>query len=81
MSSRRGSLFVMTGASGVGKDTIRRAALPHLGEIYFSISATTRPRRAGEVHGRHYLFFERDEFAGMIERGEVLEHTDYVGDH
>ena len=71
----------MTGASGVGKDTIRRAAIPDLGDLHFSISATTRPRRAGEVHGKHYFFSERPAFETMIAAGELLEYADYVGDY
>lgn len=80
-SGRRGILFVMTGASGVGKDTIRRAALSDLGNLYFSISATTRPRRTGEIHGTHYLFSDRAAFEAMIAADELLEHADYVGDY
>lgn len=78
---RRGILFVMTGASGVGKDTIRRAVLPDLPGLYYSISATTRERREGETDGVQYRFLDRPTFEGMIERGELLEHAEYVGDH
>jgi guanylate kinase len=81
VTGRRGILFVMTGASGVGKDTIRRAALPDLGELYFSISATTRERRSGEVDGKHYHFLEREAFEAMIVERELLEYADYVGDY
>lgn len=76
-----GILFVMTGASGVGKDTIRRAALPGLGNLFYSISATTRPRRPGETHGQQYYFHDRATFEAMIERDALLEHADYVGDY
>jgi guanylate kinase len=76
-----GILFVMTGASGVGKDTIRRAALPGLGDLFYSISATTRPRRPGEIHGQQYYFHDRATFEAMIERDALLEHADYVGDY
>lgn len=79
--TRRGVLFVMTGASGVGKDTIRQAALPSFHDLYYSVSATTRARRPGEVHGRQYFFYEKEPFEGMIERGELLEYADYVGDY
>ena len=78
---RRGILFVMTGASGVGKDSIRRVALPQLGEIVYSISATTRLKRDGEEHGSHYHFTDRAAFEGMIASGALLEHADYVGDY
>jgi guanylate kinase len=78
--SRRGILFVMTGASGVGKDTIRRAALPRVANLEYSISATTRERREGEVHGEQYYFHDRAGFEAMIERDELLEYAEYVGD-
>jgi len=79
--NRKGILFVMTGASGVGKDTIRRAALPRVGNLSYSISATTRERREGESHGVQYYFYDRDAFEGMIERDELLEYAEYVGDY
>jgi len=78
---RKGILFVMTGASGVGKDTIRRAALPRISNLSYSISATTRERRQGEVHGEQYYFFDRDTFEDMIARDDLLEYADYVGDY
>lgn len=81
MNARRGILFVMTGASGVGKDTIRQAALPELDNIFYSISATTRVQRPGEVHGRQYYFFDRAHFEGLIADGGLLEYAEYVGDY
>ncbi len=80
-SGRTGVLFVMTGASGVGKDTIRQAALPTLDNLFFSISATTRSRRPGEVHGKQYFFHEKAAFETLIESDALLEHAEYVGDH
>jgi guanylate kinase len=79
--SRRGIAFVMTGASGVGKDTIRRAAVPDLGELFYSISATTRARRPGEEHGEQYYFLDRPRFERMIEEDGLLEWAEYVGDY
>jgi guanylate kinase len=81
MQGRRGIVFVMTGASGVGKDSIRRVAMPQLGSIFFSVSATTRKQRAGEIDGSHYLFVERAEFERMLAADQLLEHADYVGDY
>lgn len=78
---RRGTLFVMTGASGVGKDTIRQAAVPGLGELVYSISATTRPRRPAEVDGVHYRFLAKDRFEAMIADDGLLEWAEYVGDY
>lgn len=76
----RGILFVLTGASGVGKDTIRKAAASELATVHFSISAVTRPRRPSEVEGVHYHYIDRPTFEGMLDRGELLEHAEYVGD-
>lgn len=78
---RKGILFVMTGASGVGKDTIRQAAFPDLDNLYYSISATTRVRRPGETHGKQYFFYDKDVFERMLEEDELLEHAEYVGDY
>lgn len=78
-AERSGILFVMTGASGVGKDTIRQAALPSA-DLYFSISATTRGRRPGEVHGKQYFFYEKGEFEALIAKDALLEYAEYVGD-
>lgn len=79
-SPRQGILFVMTGASGVGKDSIRHAALPTLPGLYYSISATTRRRRAGEVDGVQYRFLDAGTFQRMIADDQLLEHAEYVGD-
>ncbi len=78
---RRGILFVMTGASGVGKDTIRQAAVPFIDNLRYSVSATTRTRRAGEVDGVNYHYLEHTLFQAMIDRDELLEYADYVGDY
>jgi guanylate kinase len=77
---RRGILFVMTGASGVGKDTIRRAASDVMANVVYSISATTRPRRIGETDGVQYHFVDRERFEAMVNAGAMLEHASYVGD-
>lgn len=77
---RRGILFVMTGASGVGKDTIRSAAADALADIVYSISATTRLRRAGETDGVQYHFVDRARFEALVAAGAMLEHASYVGD-
>ena len=68
-------LVVISGPSGVGKD----AALERMKErrlpFHFVVTATTRPPRPGEVHGRDYLFLSKDEFAEMIEHDELLEYA------
>jgi len=78
---RRGILFVFTGASGVGKGSLRAAAADALASVTYSVSATTRARRPGETEGVDYHFLDRAAFEDMIARGEFLEHAAYVGDH
>lgn len=65
----------------MGKDSIRRVAIPQLGEIHFSVSATTRERRPGEREGFHYFYVDRPRFEEMLATGALLEHADYVGDY
>lgn len=73
-----GRLIVIAGPGGVGKSTIvaeLRKRIP----LYFSVSATTRPPRPGEVDGFHYQFVERDEFERMRDNGELLEWAVFNG--
>lgn len=70
---RRGRLVVLAGPSGVGKSTVIGCVRAKLPDLVFSVSATTRAARAGEVDGEHYHFVSRQEFDEMIERGEFLE--------
>lgn len=72
---RRGLMYVMSSPSGAGKTTITRALLKDNDDLAISISATTRKRRAGEVHGQDYYFVEPDEFREMVDNGEMLEHA------
>ncbi|HEY3378268.1 MAG TPA: guanylate kinase [Armatimonadota bacterium] len=71
----RGILFILSGPSGVGKDTVLRYALLRLEHIRTSVSVTTRTPRPGEVHGVDYFFVSPDDFALMLERGDLLEHA------
>lgn len=68
-------MYVMSSPSGAGKTTITRALLKNNDNLVISISATTRPRRAGETHGQDYFFVTKDKFRSMIENGEMLEHA------
>lgn len=77
----KGLLFVMAGASGVGKGTIRQAALADMSHIHYSISATTRAKREGEVHGKHYYFYDQASFKKLLAEDALLEHAEYVGDY
>jgi guanylate kinase len=72
---RRGRLYVIAAPSGAGKTSLVRALMEREPSLRFSISYTTRPRRPNEVHGRDYFFVTPDEFAGMVGRGEFLEHA------
>lgn len=69
-------VFAVTGTSGAGKGTLERAILPRLPELELAVSATTRPRRPAEQHGREYYFVTADEFQGLIEEGAFLEYID-----
>ncbi|WP_344783464.1 guanylate kinase [Gordonia caeni] len=72
----RGRLVVLVGPSAVGKSTVVARIRELLPEVRFSVSATTRDPRPGEVAGRDYHFVTRAEFDAMIERGELLEWAD-----
>ena len=75
-----GKLFIISGASGVGKSTVLKELLQRR-DMYFSVSATTRAPREGEVDGVHYHFVDVDAFRKMIEEDALLEHAEYVGNY
>ena len=70
----KGKLFVISGASGVGKGTVLGIMMKKRGDLSFSVSATTRPPRPGEIDGVHYYFVTKERFEEMIARGEFLEY-------
>jgi guanylate kinase len=74
-ASASGLVFVLSGPSGVGKSTLiellKRDAFP----ITYCVTATTRPRRAGEEHGTHYYFLSDEEYDAMLATDEFLEHA------
>lgn len=73
-----GFAFVVTGPSGVGKTSLLEPILVRP-DVAFSISATTRPRRAGEEHGREYWFHTAEEFRDKLAAGEFVEHAEVHG--
>ena len=75
----RGRLIVVSGPSGAGKSSLIREALEAVPELAYSVSATTRPPRPGEVDGEHYVFLSREEFERWIEEGKFLEWAPYSG--
>ena len=76
---RRGLMLVLSSPSGAGKSTLSRKLLAAETGITLSISVTTRPRRGGETHGRHYHFIDLATFKRMVRTGELLEHAEVFG--
>jgi guanylate kinase len=80
---RQPLLIVISGPSGVGKDTVLQRLKERGVPIHFVVTATTRPPRLSEVHGTDYFFVSTDQFAEMIEQNELLEYavvySDYKG--
>ena len=77
---RKGVLFVISGPSGVGKGTVNKRLFEEFGNaVAFSVSATTRGPREGEVDGREYFFISRQEFEKRVANNEFLEHAEYAG--
>jgi guanylate kinase len=81
MITRRGLMLVLSSPSGAGNTSISRALLEQDDALTLSVSATTRARRPGEVHGRDYLFVDPEEFTLMINRRELLEHAKVFGNY
>ena len=75
----QGRLIVVSGPSAAGKSTLIRAAREAIPELAYSVSATTRNPREGEVDGRDYVFLSREEFEKWIEEGRFLEWAEYSG--
>jgi len=77
----RGILFILSGPSGVGKGTVREKLFEEEPQLKYSVSATTRDMRPGEIHGSDYFFKKHKEFEEMIENEELLEHAKYVDNY
>jgi guanylate kinase len=72
-------LIVISAPSGAGKTTVARHLLQRFPQLRFSVSATTRPKRPGEVDGRDYFFWSREQFEQAIARGELVEYEEIFG--
>jgi guanylate kinase len=79
VTERRGLLIVVSGPSGVGKDTIIERLLELDPNLTYSVSCTTRAPRPGEVDGVHYTFVSREQFEKLVAGGHFLEHASYNG--
>ena len=77
---KRGVLFVFSGPSGVGKGTLKAKLFEEFADqITYSVSATTRGPREGEVDGKDYFFISRQEFERRVKNNEFLEHAEFAG--
>jgi guanylate kinase len=77
--TRRGLLLILSSPSGAGKSTLSRRLMAWDQDLSFSVSATTRSPRTGEVDGREYYFKTRAEFQAMVKDGHMLEHAEVFG--
>ena len=76
---RRGLLLILSSPSGAGKSTLSRMLMDWDPTMRFSVSATTRPPRPGEIDGREYYFRSRAEFQSIVDAGDMLEHAEVFG--
>jgi len=74
-----GNLIIVSGPSGAGKSAISAGVLEQLPGLKFSVSYTTRAPRGGEQNGVHYNFVSRDQFDGLVRKGEMLEWAEVYG--
>jgi len=77
--NRRGLLIILSSPSGAGKSTLSKRVLEDDPGVVFSVSATTRSPRAGEVNGRDYFFKTRTDFEALVASGGMLEHAEVFG--
>ena len=77
----KGKMFIISGASGVGKGTVLHLAMEQRSDLKFSVSATTRDPRPSEKDGRDYYFITKEKFQDMIEKGEFLEYDNHAANY
>jgi len=78
---KKGKLFVLSGASGVGKSTVLSRVMAARDDLRFSVSATTRAPRPGEVDGKSYYFISKARFEEMIAGDEFLEYDAHMDNY
>ena len=76
-----GTLAVVSGFSGVGKGTVMKKMIEMSDRYALSVSATTRARREGEIHGKEYFFLSEQAFIELIEKDELIEYACYCGNY
>lgn len=77
----KGKMFVISGASGVGKSTVLKQVMDGRDDLKFSVSATTRAPRPGETDGVHYYFVTKARFEEMIRENAFLEYDAHAGNY
>ena len=77
----KGKLFIISGASGVGKSTVLSRVMAQRDDLRFSVSATTRNPRPGEVEGESYYFVTKEKFQEMIDRNEFVEYDAHMDNY
>lgn len=75
----KGTLIIISGPSGSGKDTVLTGLFKKMPELEFSISSVSRSMRPGEVNGQKYNFISREQFKSMIDNDMLLEYNEYCG--
>lgn len=81
MIEQKGILFILSGPSGVGKGTVRKALFEKDTDLQYSISMTTREKRPGEQEGVDYFYRSKEEFEELIKNKQLLEHAKYVNNY
>ena len=79
MTDRQGKLIVFSAPSGTGKSTVAKLVLESMDGLFFSVSATTRQRRAGEVDGENYYYLTRKQFEEKVKSGGFIEYEHFFG--
>jgi len=77
--SKKGTVVIVSGPSGVGKSTICKEAVKRLDDVYLSVSVTTRPKTESERDGQDYWFISKQQFEERIDKGELVEYANVFG--